>query len=156
MAKYATAGDALQNYDDNDDDGHQSPDDSEPPAKDVDYVPITAAAANDVSFLGIKKVAGVHSPLVEKHREIFMACAFPPNQDNEGDEMLLCHPQSELDYIAHVVTNWQAGIQVKRWRRDRSEIGLLNSASRIQRATNARISFMLRRSLFLALIVLVR
>ena len=112
-AKYATASDALQNYDDHDDDGHESPDDSQPPDKDADYVPITAAAADDVSSAGRKKIAGVHSLLVEKHREIFMARAFPPNQDDEGDGMLLCRPQSELDYIAHVVTNWQAGIQVK-------------------------------------------
>ncbi len=48
-----------------------------------------------------------------KHHEIFMARAFPPNQDDEGDGMLLCCLQAELDYIAHVVMNWQAGIQVK-------------------------------------------
>ncbi len=63
--------------------------------------------------MGRKKVAGTHSLLVEKLHEIFMARTFPPNQDDEGDGMLLCHPQAELDYIVHVVTNWQAGIQVK-------------------------------------------
>ena len=51
--------------------------------------------------------------MVQRHREIFMARAFPPSESDEAHNLLSCGPQQEHDYIEHVHTHWQAGVNLK-------------------------------------------
>lgn len=56
--------------------------------------------------------------MIEKHRRLFMARAFPPVPVDGGDEGdtdtgLWCRPQQELDYIVYVLSNWQVNVNLK-------------------------------------------
>lgn len=48
--------------------------------------------------------------MVQRHRDIFMSRAFPPSQTDDVDNLLWCRPQEEHDYIEHVLTHWQTGV----------------------------------------------
>jgi hypothetical protein len=77
---------------------------------DVDFVPVTSTAEEQRL---IDHLNPVLLAMIERHRKIFMAKAFPPVQDDAADYMLWCHPQEEVDYIIHVLSNWQEGVQLK-------------------------------------------
>ncbi len=51
--------------------------------------------------------------MIDHHHKIFMAKAFPPVQEDAADYMLWCHPQEKVDYIVHVLSNWQEGVRLK-------------------------------------------
>ena len=88
--------------------------------KDVDYVPITDAARNEV----VDGWTG-HVPdhtMREKHRQAFMAMAFPPKKDDEEEKenpqaksasIPTCRSKEDYEYIKYVVGNWQKGTNIR-------------------------------------------
>ena len=103
------------NNDDNDDDNNNT-DDLHEEDKDADYIPVTSAAGKT----GVTDPDRDNDPdlmsMVHRHREIFMLRAFPPsmsNEDEDTDNKVWCRPQQEHDYIVHVLTNWQIGVNLK-------------------------------------------
>ena len=91
--------------------------------KDCDYIPVTNAAMDSMMEGVIEEdiTTDRMAALVESHYRIFMERAFPPeaeevdfdNPQKKSASILACRPQSELDYIKYVVTNWQFGVEVK-------------------------------------------
>lgn len=77
---------------------------------DVDFVPVTSTAEEQRV---IDQLNPVLLAMIERHRKIFMDKAFPPVADDAADYMLWCRPQEEVDYIVHVLSNWQEGVQLK-------------------------------------------
>ncbi len=56
-----------------------------------------------------------------RHRKAFMAKAFPDlgnknhaNVQTQSASIKTCRPQSEVDYIIHVLNNWEKGTEVNR------------------------------------------
>ncbi len=86
--------------------------------KDVDYLPITNAAGN-------KEVDGwtghvSDHTMSEKHRQAFMALAFPPDDDKEYENsqaksasIPTCRSKKEYEYIKYVVRNWEKGTNIR-------------------------------------------
>jgi hypothetical protein len=95
-------------FDDDDDRSHHNSANDDD--KDTDYVPITSSASEH-------KLSDRNNPvlmaMVQRHREIFMARAFPLLQPDDADYMVWCRPQEELNYIIHVLDNWQVGVNLK-------------------------------------------
>ncbi len=58
----------------------------------------------------------------EKHRQAFMAMAFPPKKDDEEEyenpqaksaSIPTCRSKKEYEYIKYVVRNWQKGTNIR-------------------------------------------
>ena len=86
--------------------------------EDKDYIPITNAAPEGINM---DVDDSVMQGIVEQHRQSFMERAFPPIADSpmyasrfqQSAAIQSCRSAVELDYIAYVVQNWGAGINLK-------------------------------------------
>jgi len=97
---------------DDDDDDNDIGTASHGTGKDDDYVPITSAAANNDAAPDFDDNP-VTLAMLQRHREIFMQRAFPPDMPADEDNLLWCRPQEEHEYIIHVIQNWQYGVNLK-------------------------------------------
>ncbi len=96
----------IYDDDDDDDDGRKKKHD------DTDFFPVTSTAEEQRRLID-NNLNPVLLAMIDRHRKIFMAKAFPPVQEDAADYMLWCRPQAELDYIIHVLNNWQEGVRLK-------------------------------------------
>ena len=80
--------------------------------KDADYIPITSAAGT-IGVTDNNNKDPALMTMVHHHHEIFMSRAFPPSVNEDTDNKVWCRPQQEHDYIVHVLTNWQIGVNLK-------------------------------------------
>ena len=83
-----------------------------------DFIPITNKAM-DNDFQGMED--DISHGIKMRHRKAFMAKAFPDlgdkyqgNAQSQSASIKSCRPQSEVDYIIHVLNNWEKGIEVNR------------------------------------------
>lgn len=124
--RHTTADDTADN-DDNDEDAEGEGDDNDSHGEhhsrnDPDFFNTTSGTDHDLP-LPEDEDNPLLQEMIEKHRRLFMARAFPPIPVDEGDEDvedkeekdkgLWCRPQEELDYIVFVLSNWQTGVNLK-------------------------------------------
>ena len=96
----------------NEDDHHSSHSRNDQVANDTDFLPVPFSEEQKL----IDKNNPILQALIAKHRDIFIDRAFvSPDADDEDvkDCMLWCRPQQELNYIIHVLQNWQVGVKLK-------------------------------------------
>ena len=96
-------------------------DDLQDADKDHDYVPVTDQAISNV-MEDTQKATYLRDPtLLKKHRDAFMARAFPPpdphflgnKPQSKSASIQQCRPQEEVDYIKYVVSNWHKGTEIR-------------------------------------------
>jgi hypothetical protein len=75
-----------------------------------DFFPVASTAEKQRLIDNLNPVLLV---MIDHHRKIFMAKAFPPVQEDAADYMLWCRPQEKVDYIVLVLCNWQEGVHLK-------------------------------------------
>ncbi len=106
---------------DDDDDDDADDDDARDGGKhgkrdDTDFLPVTALASDEQDMLRQRmkdQKNAVLQKLIARHREVFIARAFPTLAEDGEDYMLWCRPQQELNYIIHVLSNWRVGVSLK-------------------------------------------
>ena len=121
--------------------------------KDMDFVPITDKAMENIIGKGTLGRDDIDKRMRMRHREAFMATAFPegpgnqshPNAQVRSGSMKTCRPKSEVNYIIYVITNWEKGTEVNKMAPGLDKDRLINLVDSIAQGTSTSISISLRR-----------
>ena len=82
-----------------------------------DFIPITNKAM-DNDFQGMED--DISHGIKMRHRKAFMAKVIPDlgdkyqNSQSQSASIKSCRPQSEVDYIVHVIDHWEKGTEVNK------------------------------------------